>query len=234
MRFGGKRSESTRTPSPADVAGMIASLAGYDHDARKKAIESLAACQYQDPEDLRTYKVLQSAGRPAGDWDPDALQADLERFSDFSMAYTRAAQPNGVANDYTTTNVSILLDGLVKAKTKGDILADLACYYLYSGRDRFRSLDYATAAVLLGDPTEGPGSMVDVLTFLAEAFRRVGRKKVADLALSVKAHYSLGPKEEDYIATLAVPGLLVTAAGEVKWAAKVLEPRLRSSISGRR
>jgi hypothetical protein len=227
MRFG-KPVESTTTPISTDVADLIALLAGYDHDARKEAIELLAACRYQDPEDPRTYEALESAGRPAGDWDPDALQADLERFSDFSMAYTRAAQPNGVSNDYTNTNVSILLDGLVKAKTKGDILADLACYYLYSGKDRFRALDYATAAVLLGDPTEGPGSMVDVLSFLAEAFRRVGRKKVAELAMNVKAPYSLNFKEADYIATLAVPGLSVTAASEVKWAAKVLEPRLRS------
>jgi uncharacterized protein YdaT len=217
-----------RGASPLSVSDLIESLKNDDHTVRRKAIEDLNACHYQDPEDSRSYEILESSNRASTDWDPDALKADLDRFSDYSVAYLRAAYPTGHIEDYQNAKVSILYDGLRKAKTKGDILARLSTYYIYSGTSNsLRALDYATAAVLLGNPSEGPGSMVDVMTFLAEAFEKVKQSKAAKLARDLKAHYNPGYTEQEWIHTNFVPMLAFRDEKEIKWAAKIVERRLR-------
>lgn len=216
------------------VEELIASLAssGYkDHEVRKQAIAALFASGYRDPQDARSYEILASTkalkpGIDTGDgWDQNALKKDIEQFPDFDLAYLRAAYPNRLSDDHAHANEKILLDGLAKSKVKGNILARLSCYHNYYSSHELQTLDYATAAVLFGDPSDGPGSMVQVVVMLAQAFDKVGQGKAANLLKRVKASYDLGPKQADHVST-TVQALVSRHRKEVEWAARLVEKRL--------
>lgn len=199
------------------IESSIASLVSDDHNVRKEAISTLPASGYQDPNESRTYRMLESAKSSPLEWKSSQLNADLENFPDFDMVYLNAAYPTGRSDDHQNAKVDILFEGLTRAKTKGDILARLSCYYTFKS-DPLRSLDYATAAVLIGDPGHGPGSMVQVMFLLARCFGKVGFQNAADFAKTLKAPYNLGPTEDADV-DREVKVLCSVHSGEVQWAA---------------
>jgi hypothetical protein len=208
-----------REEPPAEV---FVSLAGDDPQARRQAIAALLSSGYQDPEDTRTYAIL---GRSAGvEYGQDELNKDVEKFPDFDIAYVRAAYPTGRSEDHAHADISLFPEGIVRCKDKARLLARLCSYCTWKG-EWLKALDNAVAAVLIGVPSEGPGDMVQVLFFLAAAFNQVGLHNDADLAMKVKAPYSIGPEEKAAVER-AVTALASQNADDVRWAADTVREKL--------
>ena len=209
-----------------DFLSSIAQLASRDHEVRKQAINALLTAGYQDPQESRTFQIL---GRTPGVvYDQNELKKDIQRYPDFYLVYLRAAYPTAQAEDHAHADVTMLLEGLVKSTVKWDILAKLSCYYTWKG-DWLEALDYATAAVLLGVPSQGPGDMVQVLVLLRGVFDQVGLHTDANMAKVVKAGYSLGGNEATAVEK-AVEALAGRYEAEVRWAADTVRAKLSNAF----
>jgi len=213
------------TPAVMTVDSAFASLLDDDHAVRRQAIGALAQSGYQDPEEPRTFQDLDD---PAS-WDHETLARDVRTHPDFDIAYVRAAYPTARSEDHANAEVSILLEGALRCRRKGLVLARLSSYSTWSG-ERLRALDFGTAAVLLGDPSEGPGDMVQVLQLLAELFARVGLAGDAQLAERVQARFSLGPTEAAAVEKAAA-ALASEYPDDAAWAAAIVRDKLSSVLA---
>ena len=216
------------TPS-TDPDAALASLLADDHAVRKQAIAALRASGHQDPDEPRDFSVL---GRTPGQaYARDAFMDDVRRFADFDIAYVRAAYPTR-SEDHANADVSILLDGVPKCRRKGYVLARLSSYYTWK-EDWLRALDFGIAAVLVGDPSAGPGDMVQVLQLFSELFARVGLPADAELAERVQARYSLAPVEAAAV-TKAAAALGSDYPDDARWAAETVRGKLSEALAGAR
>lgn len=227
MNLSGDSSKSKNRPEVDPAAASISLLSDEDHDVRKKAIIALADSRYQDPKDSRTFEILENSKLSPKEWDKDELARDIERFPDFDVAYLWAAYPDGNSDHHRNAKEPILLEGLLKAKVKSNILARLSCYHMNRHDSELKSLDYAIAAVFLGDPMDGPGSMVQAVLFLAEALDKVGLNKMATQTRKVKAPYQLGVEEAKNL-DYEVKSLCSKYPKEVEWASKILQMKLQT------
>ena len=204
-------------------ASVFAALGSDDHRARRQAITVLKSAGYQDPVDARSFALL---GRTPGvEYSREELKKDVEKFPDFDIAYVRAAYPTGASEDHAHADVSLFPEAIVRCTVKGRLLGRLSSYFTWAG-DYLKALDYGAADVLLGDPSEGPSDMVQVLVLLAGAFRRVGLEDDAGLALRVTAPYELGPIQAAAVERAAA-ALASVGAGDVRWAAETVRDKLR-------
>jgi hypothetical protein len=222
---------AVKEPEPAghpDVTPSAAFLGSEDHEQRKAAITALRTSGVQDPEEPRT--VLDLTDPQA--WDAAALDRDLRDHPDFDAAYVRAAYPTGLSEDHEHADPAILREGLATCRRKGYLLARLSSYCAWRG-DALAALDYAVAAVLLGDPSQGPGDMVQVMELLAVAFRKSGHLSEAVVAAGVQASYALGATEAAAVETTAAL-LADLNADEVSWAADALRERLTHALADKR
>ena len=214
-----------QAPPTSTMEASLAALVGADHDLRRAAITALSAAGYRDPEEARTLQVLSSPLQ----WDHEAAKRDVREHPDFDAAYVRAAYPTGRGDDHLDADVALLLDGVVKCRRKGFLLARLSSYYTWR-EDWLRALDCATAAALLGEPSVGPSDMVQVMELFAGAFGRVGLTSDAETAALVQASYSLGPVEAAAVAK-AVAALASIYPADVRWAADTVRQKLSKALA---
>jgi hypothetical protein len=110
------------------------------------------------------------------------------------------------------------------------LFAQLSCCYTWK-EDWLKALDYATAAALLGKPSEGPGAMVQALVLLRDVFERVGLHTEADMAGRVKAPYSPSPgSESERLVRKATEALASRDEEEVRWAADMVREKLADAL----
>jgi hypothetical protein len=212
------------------LAAVFAALASDEHAEREEAVAALLSSGYQDPEDTRTFAIL---GRSPGvTYSQDELNEDVEKHPDFDIAYIRAAYPTSHSEDHAHADISLFAAGMARCKAKARLLARLSSYYTWKG-ESLRALDYAVAAVAIGDPSEGPGDMVQVAVFLSGAFGRAGLGSDAELAMRVKAPYQLGPVEAAAV-ELAAAALASQYAGDVRWAADTVRAKLLHTLREQR
>ena len=202
------------------VESSIASLVNDDHDVRKKAIKSLSSSGYQDPEELRT---IQSLKNPSAT-DHNSLEMELQRLPDFDATYIRAGYPTMNSEDHANADIAILIDGVVKCKRKGYLLARLSSYYTWK-EDWLKALDFATAAVLLGDPSTGPGDMVQAVQLLKFAFSHSELVEDYMHLSTVQASYELSP-EVEMIVNKAVAALVSKYKKEISWSASMIQKKI--------
>jgi HEAT repeat protein len=222
---------AVKEPEPAgqpDVTSSAAFLGSEDHEQRKAAITALRTSGVQDPEEPRT--VLDLTDPQAGD--AAALDRELRDHPDFDVAYVRAAYPTGLSEDHEHADPAILREGLATCRRKSYLLARLSSYCTWHG-DALAALDHAVAAVLLGDPSQGPGDMVQVMELLTVAFRKTGHLSEAVVAAGVQASYALGATEAAAVEKTAAV-LADLNADEVSWAADALRERLTSALADKR
>ena len=203
-------------------AAVFAALGSDDHEARQKAITVLKSSGYQDPPETRSFAVLGRA--PGVEYSREELNEDVAKFPDFDIAYVRAAYPSGASEDHAHADVSLFPEALVRCTVKGRLLGRLSSYFTWA-QDYLKALDYGTADVLLGDPSEGPSDMVQVLVLLAEAFEQVGLHDDAGLVGEVKAAFRLG-SDEAVAVRRASTTLSSRHADDVRWAADTVRERL--------
>lgn len=207
-------------------AAVFAALASDEHPARQQAIAALLATGYQDPQETRTFEIL---GREAGEpCSQDQINEDIAKFPDFETAYIWAANPTGNSDDHTNADVSRFPEGLMKCKTRAALLASLSGHATWQG-DWLKALDCAVAAVAIGDPSEGPGDMVQVAWLLAGAFGKAGLESDAALALKAKAPYRLGPRSAADVERAAA-ALASQHADDVRWAADTVRQKLQDTL----
>ncbi len=225
-------SEPLTEPAPAAVMTVdaaYASLLDDDHAVRRQAIAALRASGCEDLAEPRDFSIL---GRTPGEaYDREAFMDDVRRFPDFDIAYVRAAYPTR-SEDHANADVSILADGLLRCRRKGYVLARLSSYYTWK-EEWLKALDFGTAAVLAGDPSAGPGDMVQVLQLFCELFARVGLPSDAELAEQVQARYSLGPVEAAAV-TKAAGALGSEYPEDATWAAETVRSKLSNTLAGAR
>ena len=223
------RSEPPIEPAPAAVMTVDAALASLlddDHAVRRQAIAALRASGYEDLAEPRDFSIL---GRTPGEaYGRDAFMDDVRRFPDFDIAYVRAAYPTR-SEDHANADVSILLDGVLKCRRRGYALARLSSYYTWK-EEWLKALDFGTAAVLVGDPSAGPGDMVQVLQLFCELFVKVGLPSDAELAERVQARYSLGPVDAAAV-TKAAEALGSEYPGDATWAAETVRSKLSNALA---
>jgi len=209
------------TPSPA-------SFLSEEHEERKAAITAIWTSGVRDPEESRTVQDLTdpSAG------DTAALNRELRDHPDFDAAYVRAAYPTGLSEDHEHANPAILREGLATCRRRGYLLARFSSYCTWRG-DPLAALDYAVASVLIGEPSQGPGDMVQVLELLTDAFRKTGHLSEAVTAAAVQASFALGPTEAAAVQTTAAV-LADRYADEVGWAADTVRDRLSTALADKR
>jgi HEAT repeat protein len=224
-------SEPHSEPAPTSattIDSVLASLLDDDHAVRKEAIAALAALGYHDPDEPRTFQDLAD---PAAT-DRETLARDLREHVDFDIAYVRAAYPTARSEDHANADVSILCDGVLRCRRKGYVLARLSSFYTWK-EEWLRALDFGTAAVLLGDPSVGPGDMVQVLQLMSELFACAGLPSDAELAGQVQARYTLGPVEAA-AAAKAARALGSDHQDDARWAADTVRSKLSSALAGAR
>ena len=192
-------------PAPASsLDSSLTALIGDDHEGRKSAIAWLVAHGYQDQDEPRT---LQDLPDPTN-WDQEALERDLRDYPDFDVACVRAAYPTRRAEDHAHANATLLRDGVLRCRRKAFLLARL-CSYCTWQENWLAALDYAVAAVVIGDPSDGPGDMVQVMELLSLTFKRAELIPEAVAVDWVKASYELGGVE-----TAAVQAAARSLAGQ--------------------
>jgi len=208
-------------PAPASsLDSSLTALIGEDHEARKAAIAWLVAYGYQDQDEPRT---LQDLPDPMN-WDQEALERDLREHPDFDVACMRAAYPTMRGEDHAHANAALLRDGVVRCRRKAYLLARL-CSCCTWQENWLAALDYAVAAVVIGDPSQGPGDMVQVMELLAATFKRAELLSEAVAVDWIKARYVLGDVEAAAVQT-AARWLAGQHAEEVIWAADTVREKL--------
>ena len=211
-------------------AEVFVSLGSDDPQARRQAIAVLVSSGYQDPEDTRTFAVF---GRSPGvEYGQDDLNDDVEKYPDFDIAYIRAAYPTGRSEDHAHADISRFPEGLASCKAKARLLGRLCSYSTWKG-EWLKALDLAVAAVLIGDPSEGPSDMVQVLNFLTAAFLKLELVDEAFLATKVRAPYNLGSEEQAAV-NRAVTALTGEYADDVRWAADTVREKLVQTAQEKR
>jgi len=221
-------SRPAETPEPAVAAApdspesisAISGLVDDDHETRKKAINAVSSRGDRDPEETRSFGIL---GDPQGMSTADH-EANCRAYPDFDIAYVRVAYPTQRSDDHAHADVTVLLNSLGQCRRKALLLAQLSSYYTWSG-DVLKALDFATASVLLGDPSLGPGAPVQALDLLIAAFSAIGLDRDAETARRVKAPFVLGPTEAAAVAK-AASVLAAHHEPEVRWAADAVRRRL--------
>ncbi len=202
------------------MESSITNLVSSDHDERKKAIELLSASGYQDPEESRTILTLK---RNLGT-DRESLETNMRQFPDFDAVYIRAGYPTMSGEDHANANAEILLDGVVKCKRKAYLLARLSSYYTWR-EDWLKALDYATAAILLGDPSAGPGDIVQTTQLLMMAFSHSELVEDYMYLSTVQASFELGPDETKMV-DKAVKALVSQYKEDISWSADMIRKKM--------
>jgi len=230
----GATPRETRHPRQENIASETvlesssASLVGDEHEERKAAITALRTTGYRDPEETRTVQDLTD---PTA-WDKAALERELRDHPAFDVAYVRAAYPTRQSEDHEHANPFILREGVATCRRKGYLLARLSSYCSWQ-EDSLAALDHAVASVLVGDPSQGPGDMVQVLELLAIVFRKTELFSDAVIASAVQASYTLGSTEASAVER-AARTLADRHAGEVNWAADTVRERLSEALAEKR
>lgn len=228
VRETAKHQAALLEPTGSDDAAHPQALVSDEHRQRKAAIDALRTSGDQDPEEPRT---LQDLGDPSVRDAADPGR-DLREHADFDVAYMLAAYPTGLSEDHAHADPAILRAGVASCRRKAFLLARLSSYRTWQG-DCLAALDHAVAAVLLGDPSQGPGDMVQVIELLTAAFRRAERFQEAVTAAAVQAPYALGPHEADAVER-AVAELAERYPDEVAWAADTVRGKLTTTLSAKR